>query len=557
MTLRVRENPPLRLHHEIETPSGRLYRWGADEPRPENVPSAHSFTTTAPGGFDQHNITLPRKSGVDYSDLARLSTLRSRGAGGEIASEARLERAPRTSGDEFSIGPEARGWFAHLEDDQTASEIYRSIDLGSFAGPGTERKVLLREVPAVPYDPSVVPDKDLEDPLPTLELGWTDGWTSPYPNAEAWFDAGPGARVARVYLQFAGYGSVPTFFANFDLYPGASDDDHGASSEQGADLLSAASGSTTYTPKTPRRFFWLQLRHVNPGGGEGQEAGVQIKRPAVYGSHGLTLRGAEPEAGFYASDVIPDALQRWAPLLNFTTGSGGSLRDSSFVIPHLAFREQTTALAIVEGANSYELRPYFVWEDRTFHYHEWGDRGRKWRTRVAPSQLSETGPTIERLRNGITGTYQDVDGSTRSVGPPGSGCDVEDAALLDSDPENPANQLGIRRWGPPIPLDVSVASEAVRVCALYLRTLRETDTSGQMQLVGTVEDDRGVERPAWQVRAGDTIVPVDASDTRERRIIRTSYDDSTKTNTIDLDAPPDGTPDLLAQLGVSVTDLGL
>jgi hypothetical protein len=284
---------------------------------------------------------------------------------------------------------------------------------------------------------------------------------------------------------------------------------------------------------------------------------VQIKRPAVYGSHGLQLRGAEPEAGFYASDIIPNALQRWAPLLNFTTGSVGSVRPSSFVIPHLAFREQTSALAIVEGANRYELRPYFVWEDRTFHYHEWGDSGRKWRTRVAPSQLSETGPTMERLRNGMVVQYQDVDGTTRTVGPPGSGCDVEDVSLLDTDPENPANQIGIRRWGPPVPMEgISVASEAIRVGVLYLKALRETDTSGQMQLVGTVEDDRGVVRPAWQVRAGDTIVPVDASDTRERRIIRTYYDDPTKTNTVDLDAPPDGTPDLLAQLGVSVTDLG-
>jgi len=552
MSLRIRERPPLRLHYEAETPNGRFYRWGPDEPRPENVPSGGGFSTTMPGGFDQLSITLPRKPGVAYSDLERLSTLRAIGAGGEVASEVRLERAPRVSGDEFSIGPEAKGWIAHLEDDQTAKEVYVGRDLSEFNEFGSG----WREAFNHPYNGfSVAPDGT--DGYPALVFLIDGNWGTESPHCGALMDSGPGLEVAEADFEYL----LSDTNSSFIFRPAVSDDDSfTVNYEGGTDLASGvASGTTTFNPATPRRvlsFEWFFP--TGPSGLAGAQYRATLRKLAWFGNHGLTIRGTFPSRGLYAADIVANALQRWAPLLQFTTGSDGTVKPSSFVIPHLVFRDQTTPLAMVEGANRYELRPYAVWENRTFHYHEWGDRGRKWRTRVAPSQLSETGPSIERLRNGVIVRYQDVDGSTRFAGPPGSNCDVEDASLLDTDPENPANQRGIRMWGPPIDMGgVSVESEALRIGALYLRALRETDTSGQMQLVGTVEDDRGIVRPAWQVRAGDTIVPIDASDTRERRIIRTSYNEETRTNTIDLDAPADGMPDLLAQLGVSVTDLGL
>ena len=42
------------------------------------------------------------------------------------------------------------------------------------------------------------------------------------------------------------------------------------------------------------------------------------------------------------------------------------------------------------------------------------------------------------------------------------------------------------------------------------------------------------------VRAGDRITFVDAHDPVPRRVVRSSYDDSTRTNQIDLDSPPQG-----------------
>ena len=52
---------------------------------------------------------------------------------------------------------------------------------------------------------------------------------------------------------------------------------------------------------------------------------------------------------------------------------------------------------------------------------------------------------VERLYESVIVQYQDVDGSTRTVGPPGSGANVEDAGLADDDTDNPAVRLGITK----------------------------------------------------------------------------------------------------------------
>ena len=50
------------------------------------------------------------------------------------------------------------------------------------------------------------------------------------------------------------------------------------------------------------------------------------------------------------------------------------------------------------------------------------------------------------------------------------------------------------------------------------------------------------------VRAGDRITFVDAHDPVPRRVVRSSYDDASRTNQIDLDSPPQGLQPLLARL---------
>lgn len=110
------ELPPTRLHAIIATASGRRYRWAHDEPRGENALNGLRFSSAAPGGFESCDVTLARDPQADYRDLERLATLLVMGASGDVAGEYRLERAPRTSGDQVQIAPSAVGWQANLSD---------------------------------------------------------------------------------------------------------------------------------------------------------------------------------------------------------------------------------------------------------------------------------------------------------------------------------------------------------------------------------------------------------------------------------------------------------
>jgi hypothetical protein len=256
----------------------------------------------------------------------------------------------------------------------------------------------------------------------------------------------------------------------------------------------------------------------------------------------------------FPSDVITHAIRTWAPVIKVPTDN---VTTSGVAISHLTWVEPTTVADMISTANRFELYDWAVWEGPAFWYYPRGGRGRSWRARVAPAELQEHGPDIQRVWNGVIVRYQDVDGTTKTVGPVGSNADQETVVCQDDDPENPANQRGIRRWDLLDMGGTSVVLEAALVGQVFLSQAKLLDTSGQAQLVGYVEDDKGVIWPASHVRAGDYISFVDASDTSSRRIVKASYDHSSRTTSIDLDAPPDGLSALLERLQVVLVPLGL
>lgn len=542
----------LDLTNVITTPSGRRYRWASDDPDPANVPSGGSFSSTVPGGFESREATLPRRSQIDYTDLERLSTWTVYGAGGDVAWEGRLESAPRTSGAQMAASPSAVGWQAHLEDDKSAAMIYRDTDLSSWGAPSSSQ--LLARMTESPSYQEQGGDReaaaDQTNGLPALRLGFSriNATASERPNIEAWYGDNRGAALGEVYYDLARYGLGS---ADWDLYLYGNDDDATTGSALSADLAGADSAGSI-TVNSVRYVAW-RLRYVGTSTADGNW-GVFLRRLAVYGDHGLTKRGTEPDAGFYASDIIKHAVNAFAPLL---VATDETVTPSSYAISQAAYRDPTTAAEIIRDANRIHLRDWAVWENRRFYYYEQGGIGKTWRTRIGPSQLSETGPQVDRLYNGVVVSYEDVDGSTRMVAPTGARAGATSDYLLDSDPENPANKLGIRRWEM---LSVGLATQAaaIEIGRRFLEQSKQLDHSGSAQLVGVVEDDHGVRYPAWAVRAGDRIVFTDAADPAPRRIIKASYDESSRTCSIDLDAPPQGLDALLERLGAMLTTpLGL
>jgi hypothetical protein len=561
----VLELPPLRLHVEAVRLDGKRYRWGSDEPDPQNVPTGLRFSSTMPGGFESMDCVLPRKPGPvgETADLDRLSTLIVRGAGGAIAGEYRLERTPKTSGDQMAVAPSAVGWQAHLDDNKGASIIYFDRELAGWGSPSRQR---ILNLIAGSFNPlgggSVVPDTTTG--VPALDIGIDDpgGWLAANkPIVEPLYDAGPGNLIGRVRGNWSIAGATSAADGNWALGLLVSNTDTLSVNDVAGsgDLFTGsqgASGSFEVVATAARRFAALQWYYAIAGGSAGSNAhyGMLCSALRVIGNHNLTIRGTTPATeGLYASDIVGHAVRTWAPLLVI---KDDSIQQSNFIIPQMAFKDNTTASEIVRQSTRFNLADWGVFAGREFRWYERNTRGRRWRARIAPAQFEETGQQMDRLWESVIVQYNDVDGTARTVGPPGSFADTESASLKDIDPENPANKLGIIRRDKLV-MGTSTAAAATEVGRRFLEEQKLLDRSGRARITGHVTDDHGVMHPYWRVLGGDLISFIDASDTSYRRIVKADHDATARTASLDLDAPPEGLDALLERLGVVLAPLGL
>lgn len=550
----IRERPPLRLSINVETPSGVLERWGTDDPDPTKAPQGLHFSTVMPGGYETLTFALDRDPRHQYADLQRLANLVVRGVGGIVAGEFRLEDLPDTGGFQEQISPQSPGWQAHLDDDDTAAMVYVDQNQQAWQSPSIKRQLALVTANLIAGSSSIIPDPADHDPAIALQMD--TAWSTPNkPDAELWYDSAGAGLIGRVYYDVQAPSSDPNWHETVALAA----DDAGATSESSGNVNSPAGARNTgyFSPAVPYRYAIILHTYASSSGGALGSSSIAYWRPTVYGDHGIAGVGPDPQ-GLLASDVVAHAVGRWCPKLTFTTGPDGTIQPSSFVIPQLVFTP-TTVSQMIKQAVQYELLDWAVWEGRTFWLNPRGQSARKkmWRARIGPAQLQETGPQTSRLWNGVVVMWQNVDGTAGVVGPPGTNVPLTDASLLDTDPENPCNLAGINRYAPLQMLGVSTLAAAVKTGQIFLQEQKLLDTSGQAMLQGHVEDSAGVIWPAWMVKAGDYISFVDCSNPGYRRIVHTDWDHDTRTNTIQLDQPPDGLTALLERLSVSLTPLGL
>lgn len=542
--IHVREKPPLWLAHRIELPNGRPVRWGPDEPDPAMVPSGVTHSSSMPGGYEDSSANLPRRPGIDYGDQQGFATWQMYTADGEIASETRL----RITGDgDFSVTPNGVGWQAHLEDDKTAVLIPVDCDASAWGDPPMWRKA---ETASAGQDQSKIQvgqvDGGLVFDLPNEEL--QNGW-----RGQAWRQMPSGVKVAAV-----GYDGVRNgAFTTINTAALRATDSTSAPTVADAYPLTLDDTPRVVVLTTPRGKVYLQVfasGTVTPAAGH-QERYNAVR---VYGHHpGINRHDVAGDLpGVIASEVVAYALQRWAPLLNFTVGPNGTIVPTSFPIPHLPFPDPTTVAEIARQSIRFELPDWAVWDKRTFYMHPRGARGRRWRFYVGPTKLKQTGQDMQRVWKAIMVAYRDPDGTTRRVGPPGSGADIETAALVDPDPLNPANAAGIPRIDTLDMGKVSQPGAAIQVGQQFLELAKLIDRSGSAVVTGYALDDRGILHPCSHIKAGDYASWVDAADTSYRRIVRASHTQDTRSVALDIDAPPQSLDAILQQLDVVLVPLG-
>lgn len=561
----IRESPPTRLSIVTKTAAGTIGRWAADERNPESQAADIQFSTAMPGGFDTFSCSLARDPKRSYFDVEELADIKVYGPGGQIAWEGQLQQLPDQGGSSSALNPAGVGYQDLLNDDSGAAMIYIDQDLSNWTDPSLARQQALTT--ANYQIGSVSTATDPETGLPALVLEVDGPWPA-LVVAEARYDAGLAGTVKKIYYAYApgpGTGSMTNVVAVAATAGG------GAASSSS---IGVAATSGAFTATTPQRYGLLQEAYGSPGSTSGF-AYLAYWRVAVIGNHNIPIQGTWPPTwnattktltggiGVLASDVAADALSRWVPNLTYTTGANGTIQPSSFIIPQMAFKDPGPVATIIQQITGYELLDWAVWEGPTYYQNARGQsaKTRNWVSRVKPAQLQNAGPSVARIWNGVIVSYTGVDGGTYTVGPPGSGCTTESPLLVDTDPQNPANAAGPngqprKRWTL-LTAGTSTANTAIQIGQVYLAQSKELNQSGQAAIVGTVQDDHGVWWPSWMVRAGDTIRFADARDPSPRRIVSSDYSHQSRTNTLQLDAPPDTETALLQRLSVSIAPLGL
>ncbi len=555
--LRVREPVPMRQYLLATTPSGRTHRWGEDEPGADQVFSDLADSSSAPGGCKELACSLPRKPGVDYRDMVRGTKVELFGAGRRRLWQGRLQQAPRSSGDRLVMDPSAVGYQAHLSDYEGAQCIPIDADINAWGEPSTARRKQLIEngIRLMAATSVGLSSKDPEAVVASIINDFTNvvSVAADTEAGESHYDSS-GVDIGEVLYDFLGdlAGGAESAVWENTLMLGASDTLFTIS---GADHNAVAASQQSVIGGEG-------IQHARIRDRLNESEGISLKRifawqPKVIGNHDIPLQGTWPDVGVLASDVIAFALAQWAPLINFSTGTAGTLRPSTFPIPHLPFKEATTVKRIVEAALRFELLEWGVWPDPrgrpTYYLNPRGTReGRKrWRVRGKQAQLKETGPSMERACNGVFVEYRDVDGTTKLIGPPGSGAPQTSADLIDLDPENPINQIpGLKKCPKIVLKDMSTNLGAIERGKRYIEQTKLLDSSGEATLTGLIEDEHGILWPYYCAEGGDEL---DCLDGRGYRyMVEAQRSRSARGTNVHLDAPPNSEEALQERLNVEI-----
>lgn len=512
-----------RLAITVEGVDGRFVRWGGDEPDAEMIPGDLEFGTSLPGGYKDIQCSLFRRLG---GDERLFDGIRAYGLGNRTAWDGRLVQFPRA---DLQVNPGGVGWASHLRDDPSFREIYINRDLGMFTQTSLARKSALLNGSQDYQEFSTTPDAG---GIPSLNLGLTGPWSRDT-FVEAVVHGIPGSTLARIRFDWAvTTATVNPLTANWigSVYTTDSDETTFLSTTdyQGT----ASSGSLDYAPSTPQDAFLIQWRYSAAGGNASTRYDMYIKRPRVFGSHGLTIRGTSPDDGFYGHDLIQNIVSRTAPLLTATQGTGGIEANTSFVVPQAAFLEPTTGEDAVMLINGYFMNEWGVFDDKRFFWRAPDDTRLVWQARADEgAHVSLEGETAEAQYNGVLVRFSDPWGRRRIAGPPAAywqggtaRADTTNATLVDTSTSNAVNRAGIpRRWAVIDVGPVTTDNGAVQLGAVWLAEHRLPQRRGTITISRQATHPTEGPVPPWRIRAGDSISTPDLADTDPKRIIETRY----------------------------------
>ena len=533
-----------RLALVWERPDRTIGRWADDEPDVENIPLDLTFSSSIPGGDADLSAGLLRDLAYRAPDLRNLNRIYVQGPGASTEWRGYLTRTPQRRD---QVTPAAVGDVGRLRGDPSLRMIGVDRDPSNWTGPSNARRLaLINSNQPHKQDAEVVPGENGQ----ALRLSISDGWVSPFkPVCEAWYNAGQGLAVGRVYGKFGG-GLGETW----NLYVRVAADDAAASQSVSADLYAGVAGAFDIVPSGDWQYAALLLQFSStPAGNEGQEFPLSISELAVYGKD--VPQAANPAGGppgVLGAEVLKAVLTKAGNGIGF---DDNSFSAGDFVIPHLVWLDAVTAEQAILDTNRFYRNLWGVYGGN-LRWKPPEDFGRLWHVRRdegADPQLN--GPDSEQEYNGVLVRYDDaLTGTRRLVGPAQSGyagpSGLSRAGLEDADPYLPLNEWGEKRWAV---LDAGLTSEAgaIRLGELFLEGTRARLTSGSIEIgAWQVYDATDARYPAWAPKAGDRLIVDDEPNAAERLIVEASYTHTSRTASLTLDSPPNAIEALQERLQV-------
>lgn len=543
--------------------NGRKSRWAGDEPDVAGIPRDIEIATGAPGGFQTGGCSLARDPRRSWPDLDLLDDIVIQGRVrplGRSAFEGQTDAFPASLADAFSIGTQAIGYQALLEENESWRHIYVDRDQSRWGSTSLDRK---RDLNTINYkggdgagSTSVTAGRPAIEDL--VEAPFAAGAAT-----EAVYDGGWLGALGSIYYEWE-KANVDHTSTSWEWRVAAYTSDRLDSGDlvaQTANLRAAGPGSGTLAVGGRARFAALRLAFDGALAGSGQHR-VWWGPVAVYGDNGIPTRGISGEPpGVSGHDALAHMLQTGAPDLNYRVGYDGTIWPADFILRQLAFTDPGKVVDGIQHLNAYYLRNWAVWERRSFWWTPWSPDRLTWRARIqGGAQWTPTGADAERLANGVVVTYTGVDGVRRTAGPPGSNSDDESDFLYDGRQENRATARHRRRW-PKLevgfPLTGGPAGSAIQLGYVWLQEQMRPQRSGTLVVrplgqghVPQIEHPIAGPMPVWAARAGDYVELVDYPDPEPFRVIDSRYTHESKTLTLSLDNSSAKISAILERLGV-------
>jgi hypothetical protein len=445
-----------------------------------------TFSNTDPGGFESASFPIPK----DMPQVLRGDPVRLE-CGLATAWEGRVKEVQRSLGSKTLI--QCEGNIGKLKDDQM-SMVYVDRDLTRWGSPGAGRAVLLAEANDSQGSAEVGADAEgvgTEADLPALIQTISGSWASPWkPLVESWYDAGPENLIDKIYFamkQNPQALSLGVFLAEAFL----SIDQLASTVESTGNM--GASDTVLFNPATSYRFAGLTtFAEATPSGVAGAEYQVFWRNLAVYGNHGLTLRGPEP-GGLYTSDIVTHALSQCEGV------KAGVIQEATqYIVPHAPFYLPVPVEQVIAEMAKMAGWHMGVWESLTYlagnqeprlDFRAYPEPGNPtawcWREECETLDIRED---IENLYDRAQVTFTEPGGD-------------EGAVLVGL--ANPALQeVGLHRTVN-IAAGTSTKEAAEAYGLIQLRLLSEqANVTGSATITEAIHEMSGVAKPAWMLRAG-------------------------------------------------------